>query len=169
MRTALLALVLVAAPVVAQDAPTADEERLRHVQERRTALEQELKRLRGEERSLLGEVEQLEVELRLRTEELREIRLNLRRTQSQLDATVERVREIAQRELELADSTQETLALTSGDSQRMALGPLGLRQQDLAERTEAVAVALEEQSWQSDPDADPAPSEKHGPCPARVR
>ena len=97
VRTALLALVLVAAPVVAQDAPTADEERLRQVQERRTALEQELKRLRGEERSLLGEVEQLEVELRLRTEELREIRLNLRRTQSELDATVERVRELEER------------------------------------------------------------------------
>ena len=71
-------------------------------------------------------------------------------------STVERVREIAQRELELADSTQETFALTSGDSQRMALGPLGLRQQDLAERTEGVALALEEQSWQPDPDADPA-------------
>jgi septal ring factor EnvC (AmiA/AmiB activator) len=42
-------------------------------------------------------VEQLEVELRLRTEELREIRLFVRRTQAQLDATVERVRELEER------------------------------------------------------------------------
>ena len=97
MRTALLVLVLATATVVAQDPPTAvtsDEERLRQVQERRAALEQELKRLRGEEKSLLGEVEQLEVELRLRTEELRETRLTLRRTQSELDAAVESVREL---------------------------------------------------------------------------
>jgi septal ring factor EnvC (AmiA/AmiB activator) len=97
VRTALLVLVLATATVVAQDPPTAvtsDEERLRQVQERRAALEQELKRLRGEEKSLLGEVEQLEVELRLRTEELRETRLTLRRTQSELDAAVESVREL---------------------------------------------------------------------------
>ena len=62
-------------------------------------------------------------------------------------STVERVREIAQRELELADATQETVALTN-DARRTALGPLGPRQKDLAERTEGVAIALEEQSWQ---------------------
>ena len=102
LRTALLLLAFVAAPVVAQD-PTgqgpaaADEERLLRVQERRAALEEELQRLRGEERSLLGEVEQLEVELRLRTTELREIRLTLRRTQAELDATVERVDQLEER------------------------------------------------------------------------
>jgi len=99
VKTALsiLLLVLGTAAVVAQDPPaavTSDEERLRQVQERRAALEQELKRLRGEEKSLLGEVEQLEVELRLRTEELRETRLTLRRTQAELDAAVESVREL---------------------------------------------------------------------------
>jgi len=96
VRHAFLAFVLVATAVVAQDpaTPTSDEERLRQVQERRAALEQELKRLRGEEKSLLGEVEQLEVELWLRTEELRETRLTLRRTQSELDAAVESVREL---------------------------------------------------------------------------
>ena len=99
MKTALsiLLLVLGTAAVVAQDPPaavTSDEERLRQVQKRRAALEQELKRLRGEEKSLLGEVEQLEVELRLRTEELRETRLTLRRTQAELDAAVESVREL---------------------------------------------------------------------------
>ena len=96
MRHTFLAFVLVATAVVAQHpaTPTSDEQRLRQVQERRAALEQELKRLRGEEKSLLGEVEQLEVELRLRTEELRETRLTLRRTQSELDAAVESVREL---------------------------------------------------------------------------
>ena len=99
MRTAVLLLALTAAASLAQDptAPTADEERLVRVQERRAALEEELKRLRGEEKSLLGEVEQLEVELRLRTEELREIRLTLRRTQAELDATVESVQQLEAR------------------------------------------------------------------------
>jgi septal ring factor EnvC (AmiA/AmiB activator) len=100
VRIAFFVLALAAAPVIAEGpsaTPTTDEERLRQVRERRAALEQELGRLRGEERSLLGEVEQLEVELRLRTEELREIQLTLRRTQAQLDATVESVRQLEER------------------------------------------------------------------------
>ena len=75
-------------------------------------------------------------------------------------STVERVREIAQRELELVDSTQKAVALPDPDARRAALGPLGPRQKDLARRTDAVAVALEEQSWQPDPDADPAVDEE---------
>jgi septal ring factor EnvC (AmiA/AmiB activator) len=82
-----------APPPQASPSPS-DEDRLHQVHERRAALEQELQRLRGEEKSLLGEVEQLEVELRLRTEELAEIQLTLKRTQTQLDATVARVRQL---------------------------------------------------------------------------
>ena len=74
-------------------------------------------------------------------------------------STVERVREIAQRELELADATQETVVLSDA-ARRAALGPLAPRQKVLAERTEGVAIALEDQSWQPDPEADPAVAEE---------
>jgi murein hydrolase activator len=79
------------APDPSPVAPAGDEQRLRHVQERRAALQKELDELRGEEKSLLGDVERIEVELRLRAEELQEIRITLHRTQAELDQTVERV------------------------------------------------------------------------------
>jgi len=103
VSAAFLLLALAAAPQEPAPAPTptpgassapSDEDRLHRVQERRAALGLELQRLRGEEKSLLGEVEQIEVELRLRTEELAEIQLTLKRTQTQLDATITRVRQL---------------------------------------------------------------------------
>ena len=83
-------------PAPAGEAPTIPEgeDRLRQVRERREALSRELERLRGEERSLLGDVERLELEVRLRGEELREIRIGLQRTQTQMDVTVRRVRDL---------------------------------------------------------------------------
>lgn len=82
----------VPSPAPAAVEPSALDERLRVVQERRTALEQELQRLRGRERSLLGEVEGIELEVRLRGEQLRETQLLLQRTNVELDRTLTRVR-----------------------------------------------------------------------------
>jgi septal ring factor EnvC (AmiA/AmiB activator) len=96
MIAPLLLLLLPAPPAPSPDpspSPPADD-RLRRVQERKQTLERELRRLRGEEKSLLGEVEELEVLVRLRTAELRVTQLELQRNQSQLDATVKRVKEL---------------------------------------------------------------------------
>jgi septal ring factor EnvC (AmiA/AmiB activator) len=101
LRSLLLALALSQAAVLAaplQESPPAtagpDDERLRHIQERKAAIEKDLGKLRGRERSLLGEVERLELEVRLRTEELREIQAVLDRTNRQLDGVAKRTREL---------------------------------------------------------------------------
>ena len=80
--------------VPASPPPSAPDERLRTVQQRRMALQRDLARLRSEERSLLGEVERLELEVRLRGEELRETQLVLQRTSEQMDATLRRARQL---------------------------------------------------------------------------
>jgi septal ring factor EnvC (AmiA/AmiB activator) len=90
---------LLAAAALAQDTPAPPrpapvEERLRKVQQRRQSLERELQAMRRQEKSLLGEVERLEVEVRLRGEQLREVQLDLQKTNEQLDATLQRLRQV---------------------------------------------------------------------------
>jgi septal ring factor EnvC (AmiA/AmiB activator) len=82
-----------AAAGASSHSPTIDE-RLAHVQERRAALARDIERLRGEERGLLGDVEQLDLAVRLRAEELREVQLVLARTNTELDRTARRLREL---------------------------------------------------------------------------
>lgn len=70
---------------------------------------------------------------------------------------VERIREIAEDELEIADATQDAAALASDTDPVQAHGPLIPRQRSLSARTEAMAFALEEQSRQlPSPEADTA-------------
>ncbi len=68
---------------------------------------------------------------------------------------VERIREIAEDELEIADATRDAAALASDTDPMQAHGPLIPRQRSLSARTEAIAFALEEQSRQPpSPEAD---------------
>jgi septal ring factor EnvC (AmiA/AmiB activator) len=82
------------APLPSPSPESATDINLRRVRERREGLEREVDRLRRQERSLLGEVEQLELEVRLRGEQVRETQLLLQRTNTQLDATVRRARQL---------------------------------------------------------------------------
>ncbi|MBW1683664.1 MAG: VWA domain-containing protein [Deltaproteobacteria bacterium] len=75
-------------------------------------------------------------------------------------SSVERIREIAERQLELADSTQNVAALSAGGAAAEKLGPLLPRQKTLSKRTEAIALELEEQSRQPDAEADPEVAEE---------
>ena len=96
----LLALQAPAAPAAppppAAAAVAAADERLQRVRQRRQELERELARLSSQEKTLLGDVERLDLEVGLRGEELREAQLLLQRTNAELDATVQRARELEQ-------------------------------------------------------------------------
>ena len=73
---------------------------------------------------------------------------------------VELVRDIAERQLEVADLTQDLAALADNDSSQEKLGPLLPRQKSLFERTERIALELERQSREPDPNQDPATAEE---------
>jgi Ca-activated chloride channel family protein len=76
-------------------------------------------------------------------------------------SVVEQLREVAERQLDLADETRDVTALAeqSGEPARSKLGPLATTQRDLAQRSGDIGVALEEQSRQeggvSQGEADP--------------
>jgi hypothetical protein len=73
---------------------------------------------------------------------------------------VELVRDIAERQLEVADSTQDLAALAKSDTVQEKLGPLVPRQKTLSKRTETIAFELEKQSQESDPNQDPSTAEE---------
>jgi len=74
---------------------------------------------------------------------------------------IELVRDIAERQLEVADATQDLATLEDGDVAVEKLGPLIPRQKNLSKRTEAIALELEKQSREQEPDPnqDPATTE----------